>query len=689
MSGFRSPLFSSAAAFFILLSLAAAPCSFAAEIKDSESATHGDDAARYQVVDTYEFPGFKVIQVSLPVLSHYSYLLVSGKEALVIDPGRDIAFYLDQAEKLGVAIKGVYLTHSHADFVAGHMEMAKAVGCPIYIHRASGAQYTFTPLMEGSTIRVGEATLRILETPGHTPDGTCGAVYSPTNPDVPQLLFTGDTLFVGSVGRPDLMGGSISAAALASMAFDTWNNKLSKLPDSVKIFPAHGAGSLCGAHLSDQPTSTLGEEKRSNPYFRHTNRADFIAAVLDGLPEAPQYFKHNAAMNQKGPELVKWDAPLPEEVKPDKALTDPGQYYVVDLRDPAQYAAGHIPNSVNIGARGRLETWVGIMVPWEAKLVVCGSPAELKEAIHRLHRVGYRARTVSLDNWARAGHSVTGHKTIQPRELYDLMQKGESPVIVDVRLPNEWMAMRIGTVVNLPLNDLSELSFKLDPNQPVVTVCNSAYRSSMAAGILERQGFKMVSSLAGGSEAWIKAGLPVLGPERPASVTSAASGESVVRALRLPDRMAPSELKRLILDLPGTFELVDMRPPAQFADYNIPASRNADIADVMNNPAFLAGSVPLILADRDGSLSMAVGGILSQKTQRPIKVLHGGVEAYWAESELKSAVREVMLPAPPGSGPTMGHPGRSAPPAMPAVPPPATTPPPAAPSPAKSKSAGC
>lgn len=682
MRGFRIPLLLSAAVVALFCWAFISP-SHAAAIKDSESATHGDDAAQYQVVGTYELPGLKVVQINLPVLSHYSYLLVSRGEALVIDPGRDIGFYLDQAKSLGVKIKGVYLTHSHADFVAGHMEMAKATGCPIYINAASGAQYAFSPLKEGSTIRVGEATVRILETPGHTPDGTCGAVYSDASPTTPVVMFTGDTLFIGSVGRPDLMGGTISAAALASMMFDTWTQKLSKLPEKLQIFPAHGAGSLCGAHLSDKPTSTLGEEKRSNPYFRHANRADFIAAVLDGLPEAPQYFKHNAAMNQKGPELVKWDAPPPEPMKPDKALTDPAQYYLVDLRDQAQYAAGHIPNAVNIGARGRFETWVGTMVPWESKLVVYGSPEEMKEALHRLHRVGYRARTVSWDEWAKAGLSIAGHKTMQPRELFDLMQKGESPVIVDVRLPNEWMALRIGTVVNLPLSHLSELSSKLDPSQAVVTVCNSAYRSSLAAGILERRGFKLVSSLAGGSEAWIKAGLPVLGPERPGAQAAAAPGEAVLRALRLPERMAPAELRRLLVDLPGTFELVDMRPPAQFADYAIPGAKSVDIGDLMNNAAFLAGPTPLILVDRDGSLSMAVGGILSQKTQRPIKVLHGGVEAYWAESELKSVVREVPLPGRPGAAPSMGAP------AKPSVTPPAATTPPTTPPPAKSKSAGC
>jgi rhodanese-related sulfurtransferase len=276
--------------------------------------------------------------------------------------------------------------------------------------------------------------------------------------------------------------------------------------------------------------------------------------------------------------------------------------------------------------------------------------------------------------------------------LYELMQKGESPVIVDVRLPNEWMALRIGTVVNLPLNHLSELATKLDPNQPVVTVCNSAYRSSMAAGILERQGFKLVSSLAGGSEAWIQAGLPVLGPDSKASPASSAvsstSSETVLRALKLPERMAPADLKRLLLDLPGTFELVDMRPPAHFADYSIPGSRNVDVADLMNNAAFLAGSVPLIISDRDGSLSMAVAGILSQKTQRPIKVLHGGVEAYWAESELRSIVQEVMLPGPSAASPSLGSPGRAEPQAPPS-PAPREPAPPASPKPARSKSAGC
>ena len=670
-----------------------------AAIKDTESASHADDAASYQVVDTYSYPGFKVIQFNLSVLSHYSYMLISNNQALVVDPGRDVFVYLDKAEKEGAKIVGVFLTHSHADFIAGHMELAKAAGCPIYINAASGAGYDFKPLKDGATLVVGEAAITFVATPGHTPDGLCAFVYSGQKKDSPEVIFTGDTLFVGSIGRPDLMEGTLSAAALASMAFDSWHNKLSKAGDSAVIFPAHGAGSLCGAHLSDQPKSTIGAEKASNPYFVHQSRSDFIAAVLDGLPEAPQYFKHNAAANKKGPELIAWQAPLPKEMPPEKTLSDPSKFYLVDLRDAAQYAAGHIPNSVNIGVRGRFESWVGTMVPWGANLVLCGSQAELKEAAYRLHRVGYRAQVIAFENWQKSGLPVAKSDMIQPADLYSRMQKGDGPVIVDVRLPSEWMGLRIGTVVNLPLTHLSELSTKLDPTQPVVAVCNSAYRSSMAVGLLERKGFKQVGSLAGGSEAWISAGLPVFGADQKTAAGSSASATAPKRTVKLPERIAASELKSLIMDLPGTFELVDIRPPAQYADYSIPGSQNADVAEVMSNPAYLTGAGALILVDRDGSLAMAVAGILSQKTQRPIKALYGGVVSYWQESELKNAVKPVDIQGAGGGagGAAPRTPGmterpagavaapETAPKGSSSPPPPA----PAPPQPAKSKSAGC
>jgi rhodanese-related sulfurtransferase/glyoxylase-like metal-dependent hydrolase (beta-lactamase superfamily II) len=645
------------------------------KIKDTESATHGGDAARHQIVDTYKFTGFEVVQINLPVLSRYSYILVSGKEALIVDPDRDVQFYLDFVSKNHLTIKGVYLTHSHADFVAGHLEIVKAVDCPIYQSAASGAAYKINPMKDGSSFKVGSAIVKVLETPGHTPDGTCGLVFSGEEDKVGQVLFTGDTLFVGSVGRPDLLEGKMTAASLASMGFDTWNNKLSKLDDSIMVLPAHGAGSLCGAHLSDSPKSTIGAERTSNPYLILKSRSEFITAVLQDLPEAPQYFKHNAAMNRQGPALVNWAAPLPAEVKAEQALMDTSKVYVVDIRDSSVYAAEHIPRSVNIGIRGRFETWVGTMVPWTMhesdKLVVLGSKAELKEALYRLHRIGYEAGVLTPETWKAAKLPTKKVDFIKPSELYSQMKAGTGPIIVDVRLPNEWMGLRIGKVLNLPLTHLSELSSKLDPSQPVVTVCNSAYRSSLAIGLLEAKGFQKVTSLAGGSEAWIDAGLPVYGAE----VTKPAAGPAPVkREIRLADRMSADELRRLAKDLPGTFDLVDIRPADQFKDYHISGSRNADIAEVLNNPAYLTGAGPLILVDRDGSLAMQIAGILSQKTQRTIKALHGGLEAYWKDSGWKDAAKAVAAPPSPAL------------PAAPAKPDSPKAEPPKAP---KKKSAGC
>jgi hydroxyacylglutathione hydrolase len=615
--------------FCLAILFAFNPGAMAAQIKDSESATHGADASKYYIVDTYQFPGFKLIQLELPVLSIYSYMLVSEKEALVVDPCRDISIFLDIAEKEGLNIIGVYLTHSHADFVAGHMELVNKVKCPIYQSHISGATYLFKPLKEGSEIRVGKAVVKFMETPGHTPDGMCALVYGPRNPNMPELVLTGDVLFVGSVGRPDLMGGTASAAWLASAFFDSWTQKISKLDDGVKIFPAHGAGSLCGAHLSDKPTSTIGEEKTGNPYLQYKKRGEFVAALIQGLPEAPQYFKHNAAMNKQGPPLVDWDAALPGEKSPAMELTKPEQFYVLDLRDAAEYEQGHIPNAVNIALRGKLETWTGVTVPWGAKLVLVGNKKELKEGLFRLNRIGYSPEIITMESWKKAGLSVTVSNPITPKELYDLMKEGQAPVIVDVRLPPEWMALRIGTVLNLPLNHLADLSSQLDPSEPVVTVCNSAYRSSMAVGILERKGFKMPRNLKGGSQAWINAGLPVYEAARKGGEARQVPKKQV----KLPDRISAAELKRLIMDLPGSFELVDVRPENHFADFHLPGSVNVHVADLISDPGFLVGTGPLVLLDRDGSIAMAAGGILSQKTERPVKVLYGGLDAYWSESK--------------------------------------------------------
>jgi hydroxyacylglutathione hydrolase len=637
-------------------------------IKDAESASHGTDASQYQIVETYKFTAYELIQINLPVLSHYSYLLVSDGKTLVVDPGRDVQFYADLIKEKNLSVSGIFLTHSHADFVAGHMELVKLFNCPIYQSAKSGAKYKIEPIADGITLQVGKALVGFLDTPGHVPDGT-SATVGPTR-DSPELILTGDFLFVGGVGRPDLVAGTTSSA-LAGMLFDAWAEKVSKLPNTVKVFPAHGAGSLCGAHLKDQPFSTIGEERTSNPTLQHKNRSEFITAVLSELQEPPQYFGHNAAMNREGPPLVNWQEPL-STVNPETGLTDASRYYVVDLRDSKAFAAGHIPNSVNIALRGRFETWTGIMVPWGSNMVVCGTADQLKESVHRLHRIGYSANVLNFEEWTKAGMQLLTNKLVSPQELYAQMQANTSPMIVDVRLPSEWMGLRIGTVLNLPLNKLSELSSKLDVSQPVVAVCNSAYRSSMAIGILERKGFKGATSLEGGSQAWIEAGLPVYGAEKGGS---AAVSAQIRKMIPLPERICARELKRLMMDLPGTFQIVDIRPAEMFADYSLPNSQNVDITELATNPSFLVGTAPLIIVDRDGSYAMALGGILSQKTQRPIKVLYEGLESYWMESDFSS------MSMPQGTTPQIrtSPPAASPSPLAPSGTPPIT----------KKKSAGC
>jgi len=628
-------------------------------IKDAESTSHGTDASQFQIVETYKFTGYELIQINLPVLSHYSYLLVSDGKTLVVDPGRDVQFYADLVKEKNLSVSGIFLTHSHADFVAGHMELVKLFNCPIYQSLKSGAKYKAEPIADGITLQVGKAFVGFLDTPGHVLDGT-SATVGPTK-DSPELILTGDFLFVGGVGRPDLVAGTTSSA-LAGMLFDAWAEKVSKLPDTVKVFPAHGAGSLCGAHLKDQPFSTIGEERTSNPTLQHKNRSEFITAVLSELQEPPQYFEHNAAMNREGPPLVNWQEPL-STVAPEIGLTDASISYVVDLRDSKAFAAGHITNSVNIGLRGRFETWTGIMVPWGSNIVICGTADQLKEAVHRLHRIGYTAKVLNFEEWTKAGMQLLINKLVSPQELYARMQANTSPMIVDVRLPNEWMGLRIGTVLNLPLNKLSELSSKLNLSQPVVAVCNSAYRSSMAIGILERKGFKNVTSLDGGGEAWIEAGLPTYGAEKGGS---AAASAQIRKMIPLPERICARELKRLMMDLPGTFQIVDIRPAEMFADYSLPNSQNVDIAELATNPSFLVGTTSLIIVDRDGSYAMALGGILSQKTQRPIKVLYEGLESYWMESDfggmsIPQGTTPQIRTVPPGVSPSPAAPSRTQP----------------------------
>jgi glyoxylase-like metal-dependent hydrolase (beta-lactamase superfamily II)/rhodanese-related sulfurtransferase len=653
---------------------------------DAEAAAHGNEAANVQLVKETEqkSPDFVFRQYNLGVLSHYSYLVGSGGEAMIVDPARDISRYLKDTQELGLKITRVYLTHSHADFVAGHMELAKATGAEIIMNEAAKAGYPHKAVKDGDAITFGTVRAVIVTTPGHTPDGTCLYVYHPATAANPAFVFTGDTLFIGSVGRPDLMGEGMSAASLAEMGYHSWKDKLAKLPDNTRFFPAHGAGSLCGANLSDKPVSTIGEQRKGNVYLQHKDLPSYIMAVIDGLPDAPQYFKHNAKMNHDGPPLVDWEKTTPPALSPAEVAAQMQKgAWLVDLRDAAGFAVGHPADAINIGIRGRFETWTGIMIPWGEPFILTGSDADVREAAFRLKRIGYDAPAGylqgGLDAWKVTGLPVRTVKLVNPADLYTQMQATTAPVIVDVRLPSEWMGLRIGHVLNLPLNKLFVDGKRLSKEMPVLTVCNSAYRSSMGAAVLLKMGFKDVLNMEGGGEAWVDQGLPTLG-----STAAGAPAAPVGVYINLPDPIAPEELAKRQMDLPGTYEVVDIRPAWQFAEFNIPGSVNTPVEQVLNSPTMLADKRPLVLVCRDGSISATVAGALVQKVQRPVRFLTGGAKRYYDE---------ILRPAGIVSTSTMLPQGKAALPAAPAVQPavPAAAPVTPAPAPAapKKKSAGC
>jgi rhodanese-related sulfurtransferase/glyoxylase-like metal-dependent hydrolase (beta-lactamase superfamily II) len=652
---------------------------------DAESATHGDEAATLQGVKETEetTPAFVFRQYNLAVLSHYSYLIGSGGEAMIVDPARDISRYLRDAETLKLKITRVYLTHSHADFVAGHMELSKATGAPILVNKATAAGYPHEAIEGGTVIAFGDVRCRVMATPGHTPDGTCMLVHAPAWAERPKLVLTGDTLFIGSVGRPDLLGEKMHAADLAAMAYRSWTEKLAKLPDETRIFPAHGAGSLCGAHLSDKPVSTLGEQKKENSYVQHRDLHSFVTAMIEGLPEAPQYFGHNAKLNHDGPPLVDWAVEMPVALAPANVKTQVSAgAWMIDVRDAKEFAADHVAGALNIGVRGRFETWTGIMIPWGEPFLLTGSDAQVREATFRLRRIGYDAPAGYLEGgvsaWKAAGLETRSVQLVKPAELHQQMVAGKAPILIDVRLPAEWMGLRISqNMLNMPVNKIRAESARLNPSMPVMTICNSAYRSSLGASVLLKAGFRDVRNMDGGSEAWIAAGLPTFG-------SGAAHGPASAPGayLNLPEPISPEELAKRLMDLPGAQEVVDIRPAWQFKDFSIGGSVNAPVEQVLKGAAHLSDQRPLVVVCRDGSISAAVAGILVERGQRPIRYLSGGVRRYYDEAMRPKGIRSEAMPvgreATPAKGTDAGP--ASAAPAAPAAP--------SAPV-AKKKSAGC
>jgi glyoxylase-like metal-dependent hydrolase (beta-lactamase superfamily II)/rhodanese-related sulfurtransferase len=451
-------------------------------------------------------------QFYLGCLAHASYMVGSQGEAAVVDPRRDVDTYIDEAREQGFEIQHVIETHLHADFVSGHQELARRTGAKIYFGARAGARFDFVPVVEGDEIRVGQVTLRFLETPGHTPESVSVLVIDRVSSEVPKAVLTGDTLFIGDVGRPDLLGSKMSAQELAGMLYDSLHGKLLALPDSVEVYPAHGAGSLCGRNISSDTSSTIGRERQFNYALRPMPKEEFVRMMTTDLPEAPAYFSRDVAINRDGAsELAELPDPAALAARDVEALQKKGAI-VLDTRPAAQYGAGHVPGSLHIGLSGQFASWAGALIsPRAPILLVAEEEEEVREARTRLARVGIENVAGYLAGgileWDRAGLPLTTMEQVNVEELDARLREGRAGRVVDVRRPAEWQAGHIPNAVHLPLNSLAENAAALDRSEPLAVICAGGFRSSIGTSILEQQGFTKVTNVVGGMAAWTGSGL--------------------------------------------------------------------------------------------------------------------------------------------------------------------------------------
>jgi len=451
-------------------------------------------------------------QFYLGCLAHASYMIGSDGEAAVVDPRRDVDTYIDEAHAQGFEIQHVIETHLHADFVSGHQELARRTGAKIYFGAKAGARFDHVPVEEGDDIHVGQVTLRFLETPGHTPESVSILVIDRASSNVPKAVLTGDTLSIGDVGRPDLLGSKMSAQELAGMLYDSLHGKLLTLPDSVEVYPAHGAGSLCGRNISSDTSSTIGRERQFNYALRPMPKEEFVQMMTTDLPEAPAYFSRDVAINRGGAsELAELPDPAALAPRDVEALQKKGAV-VLDTRPAAQYGAGHVPGSLHIGLSGQFASWAGALVsPRAPVLLVAEDEEQVREARTRLARVGidnvagYLAGGIL--EWDRAGLPLATMEQVNVEELDARLREGRVRRVVDVRRPAEWQAGHIPNAVHLPLNTLAQNVGELDRSEPLAAICAGGFRSSIATSILEQQGFTKVTNVVGGMAAWTGSGL--------------------------------------------------------------------------------------------------------------------------------------------------------------------------------------
>lgn len=447
-------------------------------------------------------------QFYLGCLAHASYYVGSETEAAIIDPQRDVEQYLAEAEANGQKIKYIFETHLHADFVGGHLELARRTGAQIIFGAKAEAQFEHIAARDGDEFIVGRVSLKILETPGHTPEGVSIVVRNIEDESEPLKILTGDTLFIGDVGRPDLVGSKgFTAAQMAGFLYDSLHEKILTLPDETEVYPAHGAGSLCGKNMSKETWSTVGEQRKLNYALAPMSKENFVSMLTENLTEAPAYFPKSVAKNLSGvrflDEIERAKPMSPREVKDFQGV-------ILDVRNADEYGAAHVPESLNVGLGGQFASWAAILIADEAPIVIVASDEkQAEEAVMRLARVGIETVAGFLKDgiaaWTSAGFEAAKVEQISVDEMNNLL--AEDMQFVDVRRAGEFESGHAPKTVNLTLSDLHKLTDNLDRSRPTYVICQGGYRSSAATSILEQKGFEKIYNISGGTAAWMKAEL--------------------------------------------------------------------------------------------------------------------------------------------------------------------------------------
>lgn len=447
----------------------------------------------------------KFKQFYLGCLAHASYYIGSNGEAAIIDPQRDVGQYLDEAAANAQRIKYIIETHSHADFVSGHIELAAKTGAQIVYGQRANTEFPTLKVKDGGELNVGRIRLQFFETPGHTPEGITILAEDTEDPGEPRKLFTGDTLFIGDVGRPDLIGSKgHTAEEMAGMLYDSLHEKILPLADETEIYPAHGAGSLCGKSLSKETWSTLGNQRQFNYALQPMAKEEFVKLVAAGQTEVPAYFPKSAAANLHGARSLE---ELPEPKKASAGEMRDFEGVVLDVRSAAVFGAGHIPGALNIGLGGQFASWAGTLIEIGTPIAIAADTREqVDEAVTRLARVGIETvkSFILMSEWP---YEIASIAQIEVHEMDRILKMGQGHQFIDVRRQGEYTGGHAPGAENLTLSDLHNLAGELDPSEPTYVICQGGYRSSAAASILEKKGFKELYNITGGTGAWIDAGL--------------------------------------------------------------------------------------------------------------------------------------------------------------------------------------